>query len=153
MNQNVEFRRNQDASVLPVRPNRPVVEKIGARFIQLSWQQSLPAQQQQQQQQSSSLGVVNLPVLTYTVEYYSPEWTMKPMPGWEVLAHDVLAGRDPTVTFVADALQPDTYYSFVVRARNALGFGPPSFKSDFVKTSGTFILFMCLCGRIIFLCE
>lgn len=133
MNQNVEFRRNQDVSVLPARPTRPLVDKILPRAVQLSWQPPV-----------SAGGGVHLPVLGYTLEFYSPEWTNKPMPGWEVLARDFLPSRSQissdqsTITFVAENLQPDTYYSFVVRARNALGYGPPSLKSDFVRTSGNY---------------
>lgn len=131
MNQNVEFRRNQDPSVLPARPQRPLVDKIFSRGIQLTWQPAAPP----------SSGV-HLPVLAYTIEFYSPEWTNKPMPGWELLARDIIpsttttdSSSTTTITYLADNLQPDTYYSFVVRARNALGYGPPSLRSDFVRTS------------------
>lgn len=126
MNQNVEFRRNQDTSVLPARPQRPIVDKIFTRSIHLNWQPAI----------QPTTGV-HLPILSYTIEYYSPEWTNKPMPGWEILARDiVLSSTDQTLTYIVDNLQPDTYYSFVVRARNSLGYGPPSLKSDFVRTSG-----------------
>lgn len=71
------------------------------------------------------------------------------MPGWEPLVENISPPErdDVAVTFVVDGLQVDTYYAFVVRAKNALGFGPPSLPSEFVRTSCKF--FNCLVTFII----
>lgn len=130
MNQNVEFRRNQDVTVLPSSPTQPSINKISSRNVHLSWQFKATPQT-----------LTNLPILSYTLEYYSPEWTLKTMPGWEILAENI-SPLGVNVAFVAENLEPDTYYAFIVRARNAFGYGAPSQRSDFIKTSGILIHFI-----------
>jgi hypothetical protein len=69
------------------------------------------------------------PLKSYTIEYYSPEWP-KSLPGWHILAENIPAVN----SFIVENLQPDTYYMFMVRAKNEQGYGPPSQASDLVKT-------------------
>ena len=84
-----------------------------------------------------------LPVLAYSIEYYSPEWPATS--GWTLLQANIVANANTTtsssssssssVSFtVSERLEADTFYTFVVRARNELGVGPPSQPSDLIRT-------------------
>ena len=114
-NQYVEFQRNHETTALPSAPTQPVILATTTRSVRLSWQPS------------SHSG--HSPLRSYSIEYFSPEWAQH-LPGWTVLVEDV----GPASSFTVDNLQPDTYYMFVVRARNGQGAGPPSPVSDLVKT-------------------
>jgi roundabout axon guidance receptor 2 len=115
-NQYVEFQRNYEPTALPsAPPTQPLIHKITSRSLELSWQAS------------SHSG--HSPIRSYTIEYFSPEWP-KYLPGWVILADNV-----KTTSFLVENLQPDTYYMFIVRARNDQGYGPPSQGSDLVRTA------------------
>ncbi len=114
-NQYVEFQRNYETTALPSAPSQPLIHKITSKSLTLTWQSS------------SHSG--HSPIRSYTVEYFSPEWT-KSAPGWTILAEAVTA-----TSFTVNNLQPDMYYMFVVRARNDQGYGPPSSPSDLIRTA------------------
>lgn len=116
-NPNVEFKRNQEISALPSAPTQPQIGKVTARSVTISWQF--------RSHTGHSL------LVSYSIEYFSPEWSRN-LPGWELLAENL---SPLTNSFTVDNLLPDTYYTFIIRARNGHGFGSPSQRSDFVKTS------------------
>lgn len=114
-NQYVEFQRNFDTTALPSAPSKPLILLATATSISLSWQPS------------SHSG--HSPIVLYTIEYFSPEWP-ETHPGWVVVAENL-----PGVSsFTVNNLQPDTYYMFLVRAKNMQGYGPPSQVSELTKT-------------------
>lgn len=114
-NQYVEFRRNYQATALPSAPTQPLILTTTTNSVSLSWQPS------------SHSG--HSPIRSYVIEYFSPEWP-KYLPGWTLLIDNIL----PINSYTVENLQSDTYYMFIVRARNDQGFGPPSQVSDLVKT-------------------
>lgn len=111
----VAFQSNVDPTVLPSAPTQPVAVQSSAQSVTLTWQPSAHSG--------------HSPVRAYALEYFSPEWP-KTLPGWLLLDINI----PPIGSFTVDNLQPDTYYIFMVRARNDFGFGPPSPVSDLVKT-------------------
>ena len=113
-NQYVEFQRAYESTTLPSAPTQPIISSITSNSLVISWQPS------------SHSG--HSPLKSYTIEYFSPEWPVTT--GWTILADNVL----PVNSFLIENLQSDTYYMFIVRARNEQGFGPPSQVSDLVKT-------------------
>lgn len=115
-NQYVEFQRNHEATALPSAPAQPIVFKISSKSVSLSWQAS------------SHSG--HSPIRAYMLEYFSPEWP-DTLPGWTVLSDEIPAHVN---SFIVENLSPDTYYMFMVRARNDQGYGPPSQVSDLVRT-------------------
>lgn len=114
-NQYAEFQRNYETTALPSAPTQPVILLATATSVSLSWQPS------------SHSG--HSPLLSYTIEFFSPEWP-ESLPGWKIAAKNIPAISSYTI----ENLQPDTYYMFMVRARNTQGFGPPSQVSDLSKT-------------------
>ena len=114
-NQFAEFQRNFETTALPSAPTQPVIMLTTATSVSLSWQPS------------SHSG--HSPLNSYTIEFFSPEWP-KALPGWVVVAENIPA----VSSFTVENLQPDTYYMFMIRARNAQGYGPPSQVSDLTKT-------------------
>lgn len=114
--QSVEFKRNYDTTALPSSCGQPTVLSITSNSIQLTWQPS------------SYSGRSKL--VAYRIEYFSPEWSRNSL-GWVILVDDIPAH---TNFYTVSSLQPDTYYLFIVRARNEQGYGPPSPVSDLVKT-------------------
>ena len=114
-NQYVEFRRNYEATALPSAPTQPILLKITSNSVSLTWQAS------------SHSG--HSPIRSYAIEYFSPEWP-KFLPGWTMLVDNI----SPINSYTVENLQPDTYYMFIVRARNDQGYGPPSQVSDLIKT-------------------
>jgi hypothetical protein len=115
-NQFVEFQRNYETTALPSAPTQPIVLHTTTNSVTLVWQAS------------SHSG--HSPLVSYTVEYFSPEWA-KALPGWLVVADNIPSSSS---TFTVENLLPDTYYMFMVRARNGQGYGPPSQASDLTKT-------------------
>jgi hypothetical protein len=115
-NQYAEFQRNYETTTLPSAPAQPIVSSITSSSLIVTWQAS------------SHSG--HSPIRAYSIEYYSPEWPTTT--GWTVLADNVA----PVDSYLIENLQPDTYYMFIVRARNEQGFGPPSQVSDLAKTMG-----------------
>jgi hypothetical protein len=69
-------------------------------------------------------------ILSYRIEYFSPEWPRNSL-GWLVFADDIAAH---TNFYTVNSLQSDTYYLFIIRARNEQGYGAPSPASELVKT-------------------
>jgi hypothetical protein len=116
-NQYIQFQRNQEPTALPSAPTQPIVTSIGKRELQLTWQPS------------SHSG--HSPIRSYSIEYYSPEWS-KQSAGWLILANDIYSTNFKILN--NNLLKPDTYYMFIVRARNDQGYGAPSQVSDIVKT-------------------
>jgi hypothetical protein len=113
---NVEFKRNYDSLALPSACGQPTVLTITSKTIQLTWQ--------------TSLNFGRTKIISYRIEYFSPEWPRNSL-GWVVLADDITAH---TNFYTVNNLQSDTYYLFIVRARNEQGYGAPSPVSDLVKT-------------------
>lgn len=114
-NENVQFQRSYESSALPSGPSQPTVLTTTSNSVQLSWQPSAHSG--------------HSPVQFFQIEFYSPEW---PSPsGWQVLVDSIPAN---TNFYTVNFLRPDTYYMFVVRARNVQGYGPPGQVSDLVKT-------------------
>lgn len=114
-NQYVEFKRNFETTALPSAPPvQPFVRQITTKSVTLHWQPS------------SHSG--HSPIRSYIIEYFSPEWPNQN--GWVTLAEDIVQ-----TTYTINSLQPDTYYIFVVRARNDQGYGPPSHPSDMIRTA------------------
>lgn len=114
-NQYAEFQRNFETTVLPSAPTQPVILLTTATSVSLSWQASAHSG--------------HSPLVSYTIEFFSPEWPQR-LPGWVVVAKDL-----PTVSsFTVEGLVPDTYYMFMIRAKNSQGYGPPSKVSDLTKT-------------------
>jgi hypothetical protein len=113
-NQFIEFQRAYESTTLPSAPTQPIISSITSNSLVISWQPS------------SHSG--HSPIKSYTIEYFSPEWPVTT--GWTILADNV----SPVNSFLIENLQSDTYYTFIIRARNEQGFGPPSQVSDLVKT-------------------
>jgi hypothetical protein len=116
-NQYVEFQRNYETTALPSAPAQPVIIHSTSNSVTLSWQPS------------SHSG--HSPLVSYAIEYFSPEWP-KTLPGWLVLVDNVPITAS---SYTIESLMPDTYYMFMIRARNSQGYGPPSQVSDLTKTS------------------
>ena len=115
-NQYVEFQRNYETTALPSAPAQPVIIQTGTNSVSLAWQPS------------SHSG--HSPLSSYTIEYFSPEWP-KTLPGWLVAVESISATQN---SFTVENLASDTYYMFMIRARNNQGYGPPSQVSDLTKT-------------------
>lgn len=115
-NQFVEFQRNHETTALPSAPAQPIIIKIASKSVTLTWQAS------------SHSG--HSPIRSYMIEYFSPEWPSN-SPGWIVLTDNIPAHVS---SYLVENLTPDTYYMFMVRARNEQGHGPPSQVSDLVRT-------------------
>lgn len=113
---NIEFKRNYDTLALPSACGQPTVLTITSKTIQLTWQ--------------SSAYVGRSRIISYRIEYFSPEWSRNSL-GWVILADDIPAHKN---LYTVNNLQSDTYYLFIVRGRNEQGYGAPSPVSDLVKT-------------------
>jgi len=114
-NQYAEFQRNFETTALPSAPAQPVILLTTSNSVSLSWQAS------------SHSG--HSPLVSYSIEYFSPQWP-EHQPGWITAAKDLAV----VGSFTVENLQPDTFYMFMIRARNSQGYGPPSKVSDLIKT-------------------
>lgn len=114
-NIHIRFQRNYDHSALPSAPSQPTSLTTTSTSVQLTWQPS------------SHTGHSKL--VGFSIEYYSPEWSLNN--GWSMLTDNI----PPLANFytISDLI-PDTYYMFIVRAKNEQGWGPPSQVSDLVRT-------------------
>ncbi|GFR81842.1 roundabout-like protein 2 [Elysia marginata] len=110
--------RSPPKSAFPDAPIKLRVSDIADTSVRLTWTASdRPGQED---------------VEGYVVEYFSPQTSG----GWQT-ASDTVSLDGYTVK----NLQPDTKYVFMVRAKNAMGVGPPSAVSNYVTTRAIVIHF------------
>ncbi|KAL3274304.1 hypothetical protein HHI36_015709 [Cryptolaemus montrouzieri] len=108
-NPNINFFKAPDAVMLPGPPSRPHALNQSEGSVTITWGQN------------NKIGSSSL--LGYQVEIFGREEGM--IPTWTVVAR-----RVPGPTFTQHLLTPGVPYTFIIRAENSHGLGPPSQMSE-----------------------
>lgn len=110
-NPNINFFKAPEAIMLPGPPSRPHALNQSEDSVTISWGQN------------NKIGSSSL--LGYQIEVFSREEGM--IPSWTIVGRKI-----PGPTFTQQFLTPGVPYTFIVRAQNSHGLGPPSQLSDAV---------------------
>jgi hypothetical protein len=113
----IEFQRSYPLATLPAAPHQPQILAVTSNSMQIAWQPSMHTGHSQ--------------LVSYRIEYFSPEWSRSAL-GWTIIVDEVDANEND---YKVTGLKPDTFYMFVVRARNEFGYGAPSQVSELTKTT------------------
>ncbi|XP_045476032.1 roundabout homolog 1-like isoform X2 [Harmonia axyridis] len=108
-NPNINFFKSPEAVMLPGPPSRPHALNQSEGSVTITWGQN------------NKIGSSSL--LGYQVEIFGRESGM--IPTWTVVAR-----RVPGPTFTQHLLTPGVPYTFIIRAENGHGLGPPSQMSE-----------------------
>ncbi|XP_024084741.1 protein sax-3-like [Cimex lectularius] len=110
-NPNIAFFRAPEPTTFPGPPTRPNIVNKTHNSITISWSRN------------NKIGSSSL--IGYQIEMFSRETNEGGSPGWVVVAK-----RVPGPVYTQNHLRPGSTYVFIVRAENAHGFSPPSFRSE-----------------------
>lgn len=110
-NPNINFFKAPEAIMLPGPPSRPHALNQSENSVTITWGQN------------NKIGSSSL--LGYQIEVFGREEGVTPT--WTVVGR-----RIPGPTFTQHLLTPGVQYTFLVRAENGHGLGPPSYLSDII---------------------
>lgn len=109
-NPNIKFFRAPEPQSFPSAPGKPQITNLTEKTITISW---LPSTK------SGASDIIN-----YVVEMFTNDNSKR----W------VIIGRTPELTYTHGTfIDPDKDYTFVIRAENLQGLGPPSEYSDAIS--------------------